>query len=276
MGAPRRRNGSAVVIVVCIGLFLVLLAVVNPLGDRLIAAGLPAPAFAVILTIAAVVLIGTPLVTAFRARTVRSHELAATQAPALEQWARGSGWQPTTWPSPDPPTILQRARLDSSRPLAVFGGRLAGRPAWTMSWEQSFSNLGSPVTDRMVSLALVVEGLPPNASFAMGKVSAVGGWRARMMPARWAGAPPLALVRIAPQLPWGLTRTMVWPGQGVPPPQEWAGIASELDALRGWLLLQDGRLEVSALLWDASVSPDRLLGLAASAIDLVGGGEPMR
>ncbi len=251
---------------ICGSLFLLLVAVINPLGDALIERGLPVPVFVVGLSMVALALVGVPLAVWWRWRTARHHDRVIAQAPVVAAWAQQAGWQPGQW-GPEPPTVLQRVRLRSSRPVVVASGQLSGRRAWLMVWDQRFAHRGSPIEDSVTSLALVVDGLAPAARFGMGRISGEGAISG--LPNRWAGIPPIALVRTPATHPWGITRTAVWPGTGVPPIEQWATVAAELDAVQGWLLVGQGRLELSARVGDDPLPPERLLAIASRAMALI-------
>ncbi|MFW6600484.1 hypothetical protein ACQBAU_00190 [Propionibacteriaceae bacterium Y2011] len=257
-----------VTLLVCVALFLALVAVINPVGDALIAAGLPVPVFATVLTVVALAFVAVPVVVWRRSLNRRRVGQLTGHQTLVDSWAASAGWRPGAWQG-GLPMVLDRFRVRSSAAVSSAHGAVAGLPATIAVWEQHFTNLGSPISDRAVWLVVAVDGLPEGASVGMGKSSGDGAISS--MPIRWAGTPPKSLAQSAGTRPWGFTRTAIWPGPGTPPPPAWASVAAELDSLSGWLLVHRGRLEVCARVRHGQVHPERLLAVANQAIGVLRG-----
>ncbi|MGO1974211.1 MAG: hypothetical protein ACTH2Q_14745 [Propionibacteriaceae bacterium] len=269
--AERNRRGlsrAQVVLLGSVAAFVVLLLVVQPIGDALIDRGLSNRAFAALLTLVVLVLMAVPIAVWAVGRRRFIGELVASVKSRVEAWAASAGWRPANWRGGNP-AVLDRIRLGSSELITAAAGDVAGLASTMTGWRQSFANRGSPVTATVVWLVLTTDGFPRDASAALGKFSGSG--YLGKMPSRWAGLPPTSLVRVAPTHPWGTSRVAVWPGHAVPPPPAWSGVAQELDAMLGWLILHEGRLEIAVRLDREPIRPERLIAVSNEVIGLLGG-----
>lgn len=269
-GSPTPAGGpnkNLIVVGVALAIFLLLLLVVQPIGDALSARGLPNGVIGGLITVVLVLLFGGTILMLARGRTREVETVETGQRAALESWARSAGWGPA--PGADQPAVLERIRLVSSEALTTVRGDLVGLPSSLTLWRQEFSNRGSPVRSTVHWLTLTADGLPPWPVIGLGQLGGSLVWS--KMPSRWAGSPPVALVRAPSIHPWGLTKVRVWPGRGVPPPPAWAGVAAELEAMRGWVLLRDGRLELAVRPDPEIIDPQRVIALAHRVVGLVGG-----
>lgn len=262
----RRRLG--VTIIVCAMTFIVLLLVADPIGDTLVANGIPKAIIGVVLVLVVAALFGVPIAMYARGRGRRLQRSRTDQAARIESWTARAGWHPAAWQG-EPPAVLHRAGTRSCDPTVSVTGEVSGLGAGMSLWRQTFANIGSPVTATALWLVLVIDGVPPGTHFAMGKVTGTG--FVSRMPSRWFGLPPMSLVRTAPVHPWGITSVAVWPGRGVAPPSAWADIARELDATAGWLLLHDGRLEIAMRADRGDVGPERLVAVARRVVGRIRG-----
>lgn len=267
----RSRQGmsrSHIVLGICGAAFLVLLLVVNPIGDALSARGVPNGVIGVLLTVVVIVLLAVPIATLSRARSQRNTEVVTSGKATVESWAQAAGWRPATWQGGHP-AVIDRIRLRSSELVTVASGAVSGYGSVLSLWQQSFSNRASPVTATTVWLVLTVDGMPPAAQIGLGRIE--GTVVLSKSPIRWAGGPPISLMRSMPTHPWGFTKVALWPGIGVPPPPAWAEVAAELDAMHGWLLVHGSRLGIAVRLDREATPPERLTALANRVIGLLGG-----
>lgn len=270
MSADTRRGGSRSLIVFGASgvAFLALLLAAQPIGDALSARGLSNGAIGALFAVVVAVLLVVPLAFSTRARRRFLADLQSSEKARVESWSSSVGWRPVPAPG-EVPAVLDRGRVQSSRVRTATAGEVAGLPSTLTLWEQSFANRGSPVTSTVLWLVLVTDGVPPAAGIGLGTSSGLG--VLRKSPIRWAGLPPRALAGRPLTHPWGITRVALWPGPAVPPPAAWGGVAQELEAMLGWILVHDGRLEVAVRLDRGAHPPERLVALAQHTIGVLGG-----
>lgn len=269
---PLHRGRGAVLVVLALSVLatILLLVVANPVGHALTALGVPTAIIAIGMIVAVSVLSGAPIAAFVVHRSAVRSRAGDAQEQALQAWARAVRWNPVP-PAAGSPTILARIRAISTRATASFAAS-DGSGARMDLWEQTFSNLGSPVKAHVQFLTVTLGGAPAQVRFGIGRDSSSGtsgsGLGAVLLPkwpGHWANTLPVELMRVKAHHPWGSRRVAVWPMQSTPAPPVLGEAARALEHLGGWALVLDGRIEVSARLDDAVVSP-QLIAAAAGEL----------
>ena len=240
--------------------FGALVAAANPLGRWLEAQGVSRGSIGLLLMALVVALFGA--LAWFVTRTSRRTTVAVGST--LVSMFAAPGLAPADPPAVTP-AILQQPRMQSCVPLVAATTSVTGRPAMVTAWRRRFRNLGALVSPTTHSMTLEIVGVRPDARIALGKIGGSAAPAGYMISGlRWSGLPPAILAQTRPEYPWGLGRTALWPSDNVPAdPEAWADVAAELDAIAGWVLLYDGRLEIAT---NMIVPVQRLADLAARVI----------
>lgn len=271
-GMSRPLRLFVIVGITCGVIFIGMLVSAIPMRSAVRSGSIPTGPVVAVYMVLVVLCVGAPLVTAI---LVSSHEADASsleQTSAARAWAQARRWtQAPDYRLPtSPPAILQRGLERGSTATFAATGPIRRHPAHIQVWEQSFGRIASPITDTVVWLFLGIDGLPAEAVLAMARPTGPGPMS--KSPTGRASMPPLPLVRTKASWPWGWGRVMVWPGANVAPLPAWAGVAAELEAVRGWMILSGGRMQICARVnigRQLSVPPERIAALGARIVDLV-------
>lgn len=262
------RAGVRVIVAGGLILLFLLVAVANPLGDALVARGVSSAGVGLILLFLFTVICGVPIYVLMRRGRSMRDELHAQQSVLFRDWAQQAGAK-ARGSDQELPAVLDRIGLKTSK-VVMSGG--ISRPAELSAtwWDQEFSNPGALVTANVPSLAVVMEGAPTHVSLGIGRTTGLflSVWRKSAR--RWSSLPPKMLPIRTAHHPWGVRRAAVWADTSSPPVRQLRAIATALDELGGWLLVHEGKIEVSAQIQQRPVHPQELALVGRQVAQLIG------